>query len=172
MDRQEAIEVVRKNFPDSNYSNFQEALEVLIPELREYGDERVRQDLLTLCCNLRNGECVYPPDKHEKLEKAIAWLERQGQQKPTWDRDDEKMIEALTNGVEHLEVEDEWNYIYSETDSIPISKVKKWLKSLEPKDSWKPKMVYLIALKWVSNNIQHRAHKEEIDELLNELQKL
>ena len=67
-DGQMSQDVVERYFPD-------------FPELEEYGDERVRQDLLTLCINLRNGDCVYPPDKPEILEKAISWLEKQGQVK-------------------------------------------------------------------------------------------
>ena len=74
MERKEAIEIIKKNYPDSNFTMLREALETLIPELNESEDERIRKELICFLeteiphCNAR--------------DKYIAWLEKQGEQKP------------------------------------------------------------------------------------------
>lgn len=48
MERTEAIEVVRKNWPSEAFTLLREALETLIPELKESEDERIRKAILGL----------------------------------------------------------------------------------------------------------------------------
>lgn len=43
MERKEAIEVIKKNWPDSSFTMLREALETLVPELKESEDERIRK---------------------------------------------------------------------------------------------------------------------------------
>lgn len=71
MERKEAIEVIKKNWPDSSFTMLREALETLIPELKENEDERIRKWLIhyfkEVCDNVS-----------EKEKKGIvAWLEKQ-----------------------------------------------------------------------------------------------
>lgn len=78
MDRKEAIEVVRKNWPYSGYTMLCEALETLIPELAESEDEKIRKSLLSYLHGL--GELEYP-DK-TTYNKWLAWLEKQDKTNP------------------------------------------------------------------------------------------
>ena len=72
MTREEAINVVKKNWPDSNYTILQEALTTLIPELEESEYERIRKaiighlknDVDFVCNGITKDEC-------------LAWLEKQ-----------------------------------------------------------------------------------------------
>lgn len=75
MTREEAIEVVKKNWPDSRYTSLREALEFLIPEFRESKDERIRKALIY-------GMNVLKEQKKEtfaavSINDCLAWLEKQ-----------------------------------------------------------------------------------------------
>jgi hypothetical protein len=77
MERSEAIEIVRKNWPDSGYSQLKEALKTLIPELKESEDERIRKWIK------KELESKYVVDNivnNVMADKALAWIERQGEQ--------------------------------------------------------------------------------------------
>ena len=81
MDRKEAIEIVRKNFPDSSFTMLREALETLIPEFQSE-DERIRKTLIRL----------FTADSAEQYgdvtsKQIITWLEKQG--------DKDKLIKEL-----------------------------------------------------------------------------
>lgn len=73
MERQEAIEVIKKNWPDSSRTMLREALETLIPELKESDDEKTRRDLI-------NFVRLYGDSHYSQIDKesAISWLEKQG----------------------------------------------------------------------------------------------
>ena len=68
MDRKEALEIVRKNWPDGRHQ-IQEALEFLIPELAESEDEMIRKKIVHLV------SYIDIPD--DTREKWLAWLEKQ-----------------------------------------------------------------------------------------------
>jgi uncharacterized protein len=65
MDREKAIHIVKTT---KDWSELRKALEVLIPELRESEDERIRKEIIS-ALKFANDSGVY--DKH------IAWLEKQ-----------------------------------------------------------------------------------------------
>ena len=77
MDRKEAIEIVRKNYPHVGISDseFESALRELVPELKESEDERTRKDLIAFICQ-------FAPE-HLKTE-YVAYLEKQKEQKSFW----------------------------------------------------------------------------------------
>ena len=74
MKREEAIEIIKKNYPDSNFTMLREALETLIPELKGSEDERIRNEII---------DFIYDKtDTYELREKSnswLAWLEKQGE---------------------------------------------------------------------------------------------
>ena len=70
-----------------------EDMEDMFPELKESEDEGIRQKLLSLCYAWRNNERVKIPSKKE-VEKTIAWLEKQGEQKSI-NYTDEEIVEAV-----------------------------------------------------------------------------
>lgn len=73
MDRNKAIEVVKSHYP-ANKQILNEALETLIPELKESEDEKIRKQILSF---LKEFEC----DHYRNLDFSswIAWLEKQGE---------------------------------------------------------------------------------------------
>lgn len=68
MNRNEAIEIVKKNWPNNGFTQFREALETLIPELRVNEDERIRTRLIALVEAFGQG-------KYKK--EMLAYLESQ-----------------------------------------------------------------------------------------------
>ena len=78
MDKNEAIKIIRSNFPTGR-KMLCEALEILIPELKESEDERIRKELKSFFdseisdygnVEWRNG-IMYG--------EIVAWLEKQGE---------------------------------------------------------------------------------------------
>ena len=118
MDRKEAVEIVRKNFPDSSFTMLREALETLIPELTEIEDERIKQALLEFfSAGAKNNEttCDIPDSK------IVSWLEKQDK-KSEWNEEDE------LNHKQAIYVCHQNGY----------TAVENWLKSLKPQNKWKP----------------------------------
>jgi hypothetical protein len=134
MERKEAIEVIKKNWPDSSFTMLREALETLIPELKEDDGEKIRKYLVERMISVY-GEDSYTPEGI-KVKDIIAWLEKQSKQKPAeWSREDECAINVLRNIIKKSEIID--SIIY--TDSVK-EKLYAWLKSLkdrvQPKVEW------------------------------------
>ena len=73
MTREEAIKVIKDNWPDGRVL-LKLALEFLIPELKESEDERIRKSIIDLV------EKQMPKSENKKW--MISWLEKQGEQKP------------------------------------------------------------------------------------------
>jgi hypothetical protein len=69
MNRNEAIKIVKGHYP-VNKQILNEALEFLIPELKESEDEMIRKEIIS-ALKYANHKGVY--DKH------LAWLEKQGE---------------------------------------------------------------------------------------------
>lgn len=80
MTKEEAIKIV-KEFINGTCLHLvdQEALETLIPELRESEDERIRKAIREILLDAPAQDLI---NKDLELEKALAWLEKQKEQKP------------------------------------------------------------------------------------------
>lgn len=76
MERSEAIEIVREYYPSSG-KDLNEALETLIPELKESEDERIRKGLITYF-----NDFTLPTFGGLDPKKILVWLEKQGEQNP------------------------------------------------------------------------------------------
>lgn len=86
MNREEAIEIVRKLYHDSLFlKKDKEAIETLIPELKESEDEKIRKAII---------ECVknYGPSSAnpQLFKNMLAWLEKQGKE-TSWKPSKEEM---------------------------------------------------------------------------------
>ena len=82
----------------------------IFPQLKESEDEKIRKDLI---------QWIYEfPDTiwrgHYKKD-ILVWLEKQGEQKPTWGEDDEKMVKDIIAAI----------------DSLYYHGMVNWLKSLK-----------------------------------------
>lgn len=81
MEREEAIDVIRNIYQTDKEK---EALETLIPELKESEDERVRKEIYNFLIDM---ECK---------KEWIAYLEKQKEQRPAeWSEEDEAKITFL-----------------------------------------------------------------------------
>ena len=82
----------------------------IFPQLKESEDEKIRKDLIQWIDEF--------PDTiwrgHYKKD-ILVWLEKQGEQKPTWSEDDEKMVKDIIAAI----------------DSLYYHGMVNWLKSLK-----------------------------------------
>lgn len=76
MNRNEAIDIVRKNWPCDRHQ-LSEALETLIPELKENEDEGIRKWIKK---ELESKYVVGNTVNNVMADKAFAWLEKHGEQ--------------------------------------------------------------------------------------------
>ena len=82
MNREEAIKIVKSHYP-ANKQMLNEALEFLIPELKESEDEKIRKDLIAFLDEIWHLGKNANSDKWDKCDcsKWLAWIEKQGEQK-------------------------------------------------------------------------------------------
>ena len=78
MNRNEAIEIVRKHYPDDRCLLFNEALETLVPELKESEneDEIIRNRII----GYFKQDIEEHPERKERIEDMLAWIKKQGEQ--------------------------------------------------------------------------------------------
>ena len=94
-----AIERARKL-----YGN--EIAEEIFPELKESDDEKIRKWIINDIRNNINNEPLNNSDYKKKAEKAIAWLEKQGEEKPCmvqWKGDNLKEVIGFTGKDKNFE---------------------------------------------------------------------
>lgn len=79
MEREEAIKIVKSHYP-ANKQMLNEALEFLIPELRESEDERIRKVLIDYFNRYKEQEeCGVKTFYGIPTDNILAWLEKQGE---------------------------------------------------------------------------------------------
>lgn len=76
MNRNEAIEIVMKNWPNNGFTQLRDALETLIPELRMNEDERIRKEIIDW---IKGGNTY---EWQDNKDRWIAYLENQKERKP------------------------------------------------------------------------------------------
>lgn len=77
----EALERARQ-VHTTNVDENKKSTEYIFPELKESENERTRKELVDFINSHLAG---FP-----QCEKYIAWIEKQGEQKPSWTEDEEK----------------------------------------------------------------------------------
>ena len=101
-------------------------LEDSFPELKESEDEKVRKEILEVAKTvvLRDGTLY---GKKYNCREWIAWLEKQGQQKPVeWSEEDERTVKGIINDIqERLE-----DYPTEQLADIYFKEIK-FLKSIK-----------------------------------------
>ena len=158
MTREEAIHIIEttKYYSKKNYSEFCEALSILVPELYESEDERIRKYLM---------EWVALSDNSMK-EECFSWLEKQKEQKSAelpsgvrieYDEDGVPIVNPKQKPAEWSEEDEEViKLIESSTwDGEKLTQgeagvVHRWLKDLPNRFSirlrWKPSEEQIKAL--------------------------
>ena len=93
MNREEAIKILRDVHDDSLFS-VRNALETLIPELKESEDEKIIDAIKhgLKCLGWEHVDGI-------KIADMIAWLEKQGEQKPDWSEEDKKMFVNVIDSI-------------------------------------------------------------------------
>ena len=161
MDRNEAIDIVKKNLLYDRHQ-FSEALETLIPELKDNEDERIRKELLQIANESEDSfYMIMTPNKRKCL---ITWLEKQWRQKPVWSEEDEKKINYLIVLVQN-------HTLHNPVLRTANEELENWLKSLKDRCTWKPNDEQMEALHYVTN-FDYGGHKTTLVSLYEQLKKL
>lgn len=146
----EALERAKAYYNELHNCRAKDELESIFPELRESEDERIRKVIYKLMLGMRE-EIFTSQDDIVTKDKALAWLEKQKEQKPNfdthwengsmvceqkkpkpaWSEEDEKKIHFLSRLIEFQVKDDE--YCFGEGFRM-ISKQEaiEMLKSLRP----------------------------------------
>ena len=133
----EALEKIREGLqplPDgAKISGVTRAfLEEVFPELKESEDERIRKDLLAFI----KAPYVYDFIVHDRVDPWIAWLEKQGEPKQEWSKEDENRFQNIIACIEDC---------YKEKDAQDLIR---WFKSLihQPKQVWSKADIKMLEL--------------------------
>ena len=112
-----------KQVHDTTISKQQkENIEIIFPELAESEGERIRKWLINLLGKMQYHHC---DDEMEMGNKALAWLEKQGQ-KSAWSKKDEEIVTGIIKDIqERLE-----DYPTEQLADIYFKEIK-WLKSIK-----------------------------------------
>jgi hypothetical protein len=137
-------------------------------------DERIREELIAF---LKENHETGRADETWSLsgiERWIAWLERQDRPQPKqeWSDEDEEMIVCLNNFLDELAEENGWRYVYVNSKNVELNKVRKWLKSLKPQNTWKPSEEQMETLEYYIHAPLATKHKEVLFGLYNDLKQL
>lgn len=98
MTREEAIKILNERYNSALFSE-RKAFEILIPELAESEDEKIRKGMIRFL-NSEKAEDIFT---YEARQSWIAWLEKQKEQKPTeWSEEDAKRIKQLIYNTEAI----------------------------------------------------------------------
>lgn len=164
MDRNEAIEVLRKYSPKD--AELREALETAVPELKESEYERIRREIIADIKGHHPNWMLY-----KDYTSWIKWLKSQVEQKTSeWSEDDNAKIEFLCNLIQRNISEGTYSFGDGAKNGF-VSKQEaiKMLQSLkdrvQPHPTWKPTEEQMKAIKHVAE--QNRA--SEIGNILDNL---
>lgn len=131
-------------------------LDNIFPELAENEDERIRREITSI---LRNA---YWTSNRDRFNELVAWLEKQGEQKPAWSEGDEVKINRIVACLENLDV----------ADNDILLKDVDWLKSLKERYTWKPSDEQMEALESATENCAYSEYQDCLRELIFQLKKL
>ena len=115
----EIVGQIKKAYLYAQTDSTKAVLEEIFPELKESEDERIKEAIIATI-HLYYGE---PLEDEEK--EMLAWLEKQGRQKPAWSEEDEQHIDSLLKRLDGL-CRNEF-----ERTRFAISEDEDWLKSLK-----------------------------------------
>ena len=153
MDRKEAIEVIKKNYPHVGISGseFESALRELVPELNENEYERIRTRLIALVEAFGQGKYK---------DEMLAYLERMKEQKPAlritkgfyepdgplfdivehqpaeWSEEDENIYNKALDAIYYKDCNKKDDVISALNDLCDLISRKR--KVIPPYASWKP----------------------------------
>ena len=95
MDYKERLRLAKEALESGSYDK--DTIEYIFPELKESEDERIREKI----CKLLWDNAPY-----EEAQEYIAWLEKQGEQKPAWSEEDEQYLLVCKNALVKYQITD------------------------------------------------------------------
>ena len=156
------------------YQGLMSEMEIIFPELKESEDEKIKKQIIYAIKELHVCD--------ETKRKCIAWLEKQGEQKPVeenkgnnggispnseWSEKDKRYLD---NAITLLTRP---NLACVEANDELRIKIVEWLKTYRILKSWKPTERQLSALDYhVKATCQTSWQYKETKELLEQLKKL
>ena len=99
----EALEFIKSIYPTTS-GNIKEDIEHYFPELKESEDEKIRKELIEQVVymvpnnNETDNEGNVLPSYQKRIDKYIAWLEKQKECK--WSEEDEKIRKWIIHFIE------------------------------------------------------------------------
>lgn len=164
----EALEKARMSYHTGDYDeDTLEMLEIIFPELKESEDERIRKEITELV--------MHPTWRTEqefhRREELVAWLEKQGEQKPAeWSTEDLQMIDETLYFINEFQKS---NRCVDEGDMQNSVTCEKWLKSLKPQPHWKPSEEQMKAVQdAIAREPYGSAYAHTLHSLYNDLSQL
>ena len=120
----EALERAKQSLTYPDYPGFMR-VDVIFPELAESEDEKIRKSLIDLIKGITSWNYFLGISR----EQMIAWLEKQGEQKSSWNEIDEKNLNTIINvihGGTHLAYENEIDWLKSIKDRVQPQPKQEW----------------------------------------------
>lgn len=153
-----ALERCKKEFNFNNlaysHEEIKQKLERIFPELKESEDERIRKAIIEYLEQSQFGEEHYLIDDNV-VRGYISWLEKQGEQKPTWSEEDEQMFTLCALSVKTC-------YNDGLLTCNEYEQASLWLKSLkdrvqlQPKQEWSADdTMYFTSVKLLVENSEN-----------------
>lgn len=158
----EALERAREWYNETEPDSYTCIVESIFPELKESKDEKIRKEIISAvniyCSEYSRGTKV--------REDMLAWLEKQGKQKPEWGEEDNQMFIHCVAVISS-------NSLYEEAEK---EKLYDWLKSLRPHKQWKPSEWQLnalnVAIAYMTDETETPTAPKVLTELLEQLKAL
>ena len=144
------------------YKGLEAEMSNVFPELKESDDDEWIKIALIKIVNDH-----YPLFKEIDRAKTIAWLEKQGEHKPAWSKEDEEILQGIWDEIlanKHNAKECEWK---------TYDRFLSWLKSLRPQNTWKPSDNQMASITCAVRKMKESAcYDSELVSLFNDLKKL
>lgn len=149
----------------------------VIIEPKESEDEIIRNRII----GYLKQDIEEHPERKERIEDMLAWLEKQGsqqlansaktckdEQNPAWSKEDDEHINSLLKRLEGLCRKE---LIITR---FAVNEDEDWLKSLKERYTWKPSDEQIKGIECAIKTLQHQLNvgDKRLDSLYNELKKL
>ena len=178
---EEALERARKHYKETPNKVYKAMLEQIFPDIEENEDKKIKEEII----NYFRCQSKDEPTRKEINNRWIAWLEKQGEQKPqrmisaeakeamygkpayAWSEEDEKVITGIINDIQKR-LED---YPLEQLAEIYFKEIK-WLKSIKERYTWKPSDEQMKQLGWIAEQDKDNMIGKELISLYQDLKKL
>ena len=135
----EAIERARIHYNTTDSVADAELIELIFPELKESDDEKIRKEIIAI---LQYKYEKYPNDpKYCNAPQWIAWLEKQGEQKPVFEMKTPEESLGIDSETYNKIVDEciygdaKQNHAWSEDDEVKINRIVACLENLNVADN-------------------------------------